>query len=599
MLLVRCTASLLKSLRVVPHGEAAAQDTTTLGEWYANTIAVGRQRYVLFLNAASRAVLLVEASPRPTLLDRFREHLAAFLYTLGVSEEAIRREVEAAREVTMARTADRSVVGSLVQIGKDLKVMRRVHDLHEGLPTDGFEIDLAFLIQHPLGNFVPADVVRERFGIPRAGEFAFADPPPGTIRVRRAHGDDWEFSFPHLKPAAMETIYEALERYRAGSVRIALLTLERVVRESPECLAAINGLANILAENGRSAASMTLWRHAVAMGRSALPADFQVGRDRLPWGVLDNRSYLRACTGLALSLERSGELEEAEALYQDLLSLNPDDNQGIRQLLVDLRLKRSNDAGVIELCDRYRGDTTESVLFGRVLALFRLGRVDEATGALAEAVSTLPIVAEEIARAHHLPPPELDPDHVMLGGRDQAFHYWNRAGGAWARTPGAIEFVASFLADDPRTAEAKPPTGFDNVIPLRPALALDPPAGEFLSDEQVNAIVEKMRLLLGARFPSIVGHVDGRDVADAIRYRQLGDRLYQAREALGLTPADVATKLKVPRYRVEATEMQASNSFHVGIFWRYCEFLELRDFAIRWIAANEKTARKMGLDPPA
>ncbi|HEX5132233.1 MAG TPA: hypothetical protein VFX92_07090, partial [Candidatus Krumholzibacteria bacterium] len=249
MLLVRCTASLLKSLRVVPDGEPGARDTTTLGEWYANTVAVGRQRQVLFLNAASRVVLLVEASPRQTLLDRFREHLAALLYTLGVAEEAIRQEVEAAREVTMTRTVDRSVVAAMVQLARNLQMMRQVRELHADLPTDGFEIDLAFMLQ-PFGTALPADVVRGRFGLPRAGEFAFADPPPGAIRVRRMHGNDWEVSVPHLPPAARESIYDAVEGYRAGTVRFALLLLERVIRESPECLAAINSLATMIDESG-------------------------------------------------------------------------------------------------------------------------------------------------------------------------------------------------------------------------------------------------------------------------------------------------------------------------------------------------------------
>lgn len=598
MLVLRCTASLLKSLRVVPAEEPAPPDTTTLGEWYANTIAVGRQRHVLLLNAASRAVLMVEASPRQTILDRFRERLASFLYTLGVSEDAIRREVEAAHEITIARTVDRSVVGSMVQIAKDLPVMRGVHDMHDGLPTDGFEIDLSFMIQHPLGSSSPVDLVRERFGLPPAGEIALTDPPPGSIRVRRAHENEWEFSFPYLEPGAMEAVWEAMERFNAGFVRTAWLALDRVVRESPECLAAINHLALMSKEAGWSTGSMRLWRHAVAVGRSALPADFQIGRDRLPWGILENRSYLRACTGLALALERSGELGEAESLYLEVLALNPDDNQGVRQLLVDLRLQRGNDEGVIELCDQYRGDTSESVLFGRVLALFRMGRADQATEALSAAVATLPTVAEEIARAYHVPPPELAPDRVMVGGRDQAYHYWTRAGAAWARTPGAIEFVASFLADDPGTATARSPMGYDNVIPLRPPLALDPPAGEFLSDEQVDEMVEELLLCFRNGFASTPGLLAGHDPADAVRYGQLGDRLHQTREALGLNPADVARTLKVPRYRVEATEMRASHSFHRGVFWKYCEFLGLRDFTLRWIAANPDTALRMGVAPP-
>ena len=60
----------------------------------------------------------------------------------------------------------------------------------------------------------------------------------------------------------------------------------------------------------------------------------------LPWGLIDNRPFLRCMQGLGLCLWRLGLFDEARALFERMLWLNPSDNQGVRFLLRDLRSRK-------------------------------------------------------------------------------------------------------------------------------------------------------------------------------------------------------------------------------------------------------------------
>ena len=70
------------------------------------------------------------------------------------------------------------------------------------------------------------------------------------------------------------------------------------------------------------------------IGELSLPDGFD---GVLPWGLIDNRPFLRCMHGLGLCLWRLGREGEAATLFERMLWLNPSDNQGIRFLLPQIR----------------------------------------------------------------------------------------------------------------------------------------------------------------------------------------------------------------------------------------------------------------------
>jgi hypothetical protein len=79
-----------------------------------------------------------------------------------------------------------------------------------------------------------------------------------------------------------------------------------------------------------------LWHYerGVLIGRLSLVEDLDCV---LPWGLIDNRPFLRCMQGLGLCLWRLQRFEEAESLFQRILWLSPSDNLGVRFLLPRVR----------------------------------------------------------------------------------------------------------------------------------------------------------------------------------------------------------------------------------------------------------------------
>ena len=63
------------------------------------------------------------------------------------------------------------------------------------------------------------------------------------------------------------------------------------------------------------------------------------------WGFLETRPYMRARHGLALTLLKLGEEAVAMEHFRVMLKLNPNDNQGIRYLLLGSLLRRRRHSG--------------------------------------------------------------------------------------------------------------------------------------------------------------------------------------------------------------------------------------------------------------
>lgn len=60
------------------------------------------------------------------------------------------------------------------------------------------------------------------------------------------------------------------------------------------------------------------------------------GTGVLLWGRIHNRPFLRALKGQGLCLWRLGRQFEARRIFERILSLNPNDNQGVRMCLEDV-----------------------------------------------------------------------------------------------------------------------------------------------------------------------------------------------------------------------------------------------------------------------
>lgn len=125
MLPVRCvftlrwTARLLHRLNAPVAGAPSPSDGR-LGDWYANLLHVGRLQLVLAISEKTFLPVVVPAAPGTRLIARLREAAATQLRLLGIPGDAVEAEKQAMHEAVYAKSANRQVLGILVDFAKAL-----------------------------------------------------------------------------------------------------------------------------------------------------------------------------------------------------------------------------------------------------------------------------------------------------------------------------------------------------------------------------------------------------------------------------------------------------------------------------------------------
>jgi tetratricopeptide (TPR) repeat protein len=236
---------------------------------------------------------------------------------------------------------------------------------------------------------------------------------------------------------AQEVMDQAFEVTVAEQVRLARKALEI----SPDCADAYV----LLAENAETAEeALTLYEQGTAAGQRALGKEgFEEYAGHF-WGFLETRPYMRARQGLAQCLWEAGRREEAAEHYQEMLRLNPDDNQGIRYILATLLLDLERDEDLRHLLAQYEEDASSEWAYTKTLLAFReAGESAQANKLLQQATKANKHVPAYLL-GHKQLPHELPP-YITMGGEDEAVSYvvGNRRG--WLNTPGAISWLRKTL----------------------------------------------------------------------------------------------------------------------------------------------------------
>jgi tetratricopeptide (TPR) repeat protein len=160
------------------------------------------------------------------------------------------------------------------------------------------------------------------------------------------------------------------------------------------------------------------------------------------WDLVETRPYMRARFGLAQVLERLGRREEAMDHYRELLRLNANDNQGVRDLLLPVLLIAGRDDEAGALLDRYAEDAMAVCRYGRALVTFRReGDSSAARDHRRQALLANRRVAKYLAGA--APLPDEDPETYAVGSEDEAVLAARTLAEAWRATPGAEAWLTA------------------------------------------------------------------------------------------------------------------------------------------------------------
>ncbi|MCX6802996.1 MAG: tetratricopeptide repeat protein [Candidatus Diapherotrites archaeon] len=245
-------------------------------------------------------------------------------------------------------------------------------------------------------------------------------------RMERVGKNGWVFIWP--EDAGASKYFDAgVEESEKGNIEEARACFERALSISPWRFDILHDLA--FTYRGTSKYGELLHK-AVDLALSFFPKKFDFEHDKLEWGFLDNRLFLNTYYSLGLDYLAKLDIDNAVKCFNQILSWNPNDNQGARSVLADIYVKWHEWGKMLELKGLFIDDADPSVMFGSALAFFMLGKKDDANIALKEAIKYHPICAEELLKETHKKPRNISEEYVTVGGADEAYYFWEQQGSA-------------------------------------------------------------------------------------------------------------------------------------------------------------------------
>ncbi len=254
------------------------------------------------------------------------------------------------------------------------------------------------------------------------------------------------------KDQAQELAFDAME---AESKAQARKLAKRALKLDPDCVDALVVMNDLDARTTKEL--IVGLQKAVAAGERSLGAQFIRENTGHFWMLIETRPYMRAMEQLAGLLFAGGLNLDAIHIYEKMLKLNPNDNQGVRDSLLGAYLSADDLEGAARLLKRYKGDAGANFAWGRVLERFLAGDPAGAAVALETARQSNPFVELYMTTQKRIP--DDLPEMYQLGSEEEAVLCMNAVGRAWALKRDAV-----FWLLDQREAEGK------RVVPSKDAL---------------------------------------------------------------------------------------------------------------------------------
>ena len=245
--------------------------------------------------------------------------------------------------------------------------------------------------------------------------------------------------------AMAETQQVMYDAWNQTSSRVRVALAHKALAISPLCADAYVLLAEEEAKSVDEA--LEYYRKGVEVAEQALGTKGFKEYAGHFWGFLETRPYMRARAGLAATLYALGEVDAAISNYQDMLTLNPNDNQGIRYVLARCLMRKGDTDALKKLLKQFDEDGSALWLYTRALLAFRENEPSDKRGAELvkkawKANSHIPAILVGTKKAK--PSPN---GYVTMGGEDEAAHYAEEWGFDWLTTPGAVDWLTRIVAE--------------------------------------------------------------------------------------------------------------------------------------------------------
>jgi tetratricopeptide (TPR) repeat protein len=216
--------------------------------------------------------------------------------------------------------------------------------------------------------------------------------------------------------------------------------IEMALELDPDCIEAYVYLGEI--ENTIERVVLQ-YEKGIDIGRRVFGGEYLREHKGMFWGFHETRPFMRCLGAYSGCQYEMGRVEEAAAILEEMIELNPDDNQGVRDYLMVYLMELAEDTKFEKYEAMYENDFGAFAAFNRALYAFKTkGASAGANEKLKRALENNSFVPALVLSRK--PITDL-PDGYQLGSTEEAKIYASFARNVWRTTDGAIAWLKAAL----------------------------------------------------------------------------------------------------------------------------------------------------------
>ncbi|WHZ02361.1 hypothetical protein QNH48_26025 [Neobacillus sp. YX16] len=185
--------------------------------------------------------------------------------------------------------------------------------------------------------------------------------------------------------------------------------------------------------------AMLLSKKGMEIGEKELGKAFIKENKGHFWGMLETRPYTRAKAAYADALRQLGDTLVAIHEFEQLLELNPNDNQGICYILFGAYLEEGKFEAAERLLKQYEVGTANGLYNKLLLELYKNGFSANAAKLLKEAKKANPHVIPFLTDKNSIP--MFLPKGIVLGDESEAIIYADEHFQLWEKIEGLQKWL--------------------------------------------------------------------------------------------------------------------------------------------------------------
>ncbi len=231
---------------------------------------------------------------------------------------------------------------------------------------------------------------------------------------------------------AQDLVFEAYEvSPKKGKAKIA-----QALKLDSDCFEAYEYLGSI---ETNLTLKMQFFEKGISIGRRIFGGEFMKEHKGYFWGFTETRPFMRCMDAYSHCVYLKGEVSKCIAVLEEMIELNPNDNQGVRDQLLTYLIEVGDKSKFIRYDNKYKDDECAFGLYNRALFTYMTEGDSEKSQKL---------LSKAIKQNGHVPgllladrPVKMFGDSFIYGDKSEAEYYVYYAYSVWRKIDGAIDWL--------------------------------------------------------------------------------------------------------------------------------------------------------------